>query len=220
MSDPDFRHDDPDEAGPTLAGLLAAEELDDEGALFVLSLAQDGRPVPSALLSLARERAEANPAVAQAAADFARLSELLGEEPASVTSPGFTEAVLGRTRSVRTVTSMVLARRLAVAATLLLGLTIAWEGARPAPAAADPSQENQSYRGDVFRADPYGPPDIEAGLEQLLPGRLDASSTDTGADLDVDPDEPQPDDTSDDDASSPPGTSGSSDGDAGQDDGR
>lgn len=218
MSDPDLRHDDPDEAGPTLAGLLAAEELDDEGALFVLSLAQDGRPVPAELLSLARERAEANPTVAQAVADFARLSEVLGEEPASVTSPGFTEAVLGRTRPARAVTPMSLARRLAVAATLLLGLTIAWEGARPAPAAADPSQENQAYRGDAFRADPYAPPDIEAGLEQLLPGRLDAASTGTGPGLDADPDETQPDEISDDDASSPPGDSPEVD--AGQDDGR
>lgn len=174
--------------GPTLAGLLIAIEtrdLCDDEALFVLSLIQDGRLVPEQLSSLARAHSAAHPAVSDALADFRLLSEALSEEADEVASAGFTGAVLEQVRGLRApgpaaspfVVSLPLARRLAVAATVLLALTLSWDALRPAPAAADPAQEHQDYRGDVFRPDPYGPLDLDAGLKELLPGRLDSPPT-------------------------------------------
>ncbi|MFT7462888.1 MAG: hypothetical protein ACI9EF_001230 [Pseudohongiellaceae bacterium] len=171
---------DSENIGPTLETVLAAMEardLSDQEALFVLSLIADGRDVPEKLSRLAHRREAESPDVAAALGDFGlisgALSDLSGEEPVS---PDFTSRVLDQAResaSTSTVVSMDWARRLAVAATLLLSVSLSWDALRPTPAAADPSQERQVYRGDVFRQEVYGPYDMDRGLRELLPGRLD-----------------------------------------------
>ncbi|GEM_PF-3068589 len=189
-----------DDRGPTLAQLLVSVEarpLTDEEALFVLSLIQDGRSVPEHLSALAHQHGEAHPAVAEALGDFCLMSEVFRSEAAEPASAGFTTELVSRVREVATaepaindgpgatdeparetrptpsLLSFQLARRMAVAAALLLSLTLSFDALRPTPAAADPAVEQQFYRGDVFRPEPYGPPALDVGLAELLPGRLD-----------------------------------------------
>lgn len=192
-----------DDRGPTLAQLLVSVEtraLTDEEALFVLSLIQDGRSVPEHLSALAREHSDAHPAIAEALGDFGLISEVFRSEAAEPASAGFTGEIVSRAREVSTaeaalsdgprathevlretlqapsLLSFQLARRMAVAAALLLSLTLSFDALRPTPAAADPAVEQQFYRGDVFRPDPYGPPALDIGLAELLPGRLDQAT--------------------------------------------
>jgi len=187
-----------DDRGPTLAQLLVSLEtrpLTDEEALFVLSVIQDGREVPERLGSLARQHSDAHPEIVEALGEFGLISEVFRSEAAEPASAGFTSETLNRAREGATadpvlgngptltpsLLSFQLARRMAVAAALLLSLTLGFDALRPTPAAADPAQEQQSYRGDVFRPEPYGPLALDLGLQELLPGRLEQAR---GAEVD------------------------------------
>jgi len=206
-----FSNDPENSQGPTLAQLDVATEtrsLTDDEALFVLSLIQDGRAVPERLSAMAAEHGQTHPSVVAALGDFGLISEAFRAEAADPASASFTSRVLGQARAASppklapndpptpspelaqssnlrpSLLSFQLARRMAVAAALLLSLTLSWDALRPAPAAADPAQEQEFYRGDVFRPDPYGPVALDLGLQELLPGRLDVSpneSTDEAA---------------------------------------
>ena len=204
-----------DDRGPTLARLLVSLEtrpLTDEEALFVLSLIQDGRAVPEQLGALARQHGAARPEIAEALGDFGLITEAFHSEAAEPASAGFTGETLSRAREgaaaapvpgngttlTPSLFSFQLARRMAVAAALLLSLTLSFDALRPTPAAADPAQEQQFYRGDVFRPEPYGPVALDLGLRELLPGRLDQAGgadarTASGPELQDPPAEPSGD---------------------------
>lgn len=187
-------HDPTRPEGPALTDLSGDTPMTHETALFVLSLERDGRSVPAEVLAAARAFAAEHPATAAADAELALLSEVLADEPLLATGPGFTDDVVTAARRTgsgrgQTIVRLALARRLAAAATLLVAVTLGWQAARPGVLMADDAAEQQTYLGDAFRADPYAAPDLDTGLEQLVPGPLDgAQAADTGAgSTDVDP---------------------------------
>ncbi len=152
-----------------------------ETALFALSLDRDGRAVPADVLAAARAFAAADPATAAADADLVLLGEVLASEPLERAGPDFTDRVVAaarRTGSGRTqVIHLGLVRRLAVAAAQQLAATLAWQAGSPGALMADDAEQNQTYLGDRFRADPYGAPSLERGLQLLVPGPLDGATS-------------------------------------------
>jgi hypothetical protein len=167
-----------DQRPPSGGALRPDEPMSDELCVFVLSLHADGRPLPAALLERARAWASAHPACRAALADFAAIGAILRSEPAPVARPGFVRRVLAAraAEAAGRGPALVLARRMAVAAALLLGLTVAAEIVLPRPAVADPDVTVERHAVDAFRPEPFQPDDLERGILTLLPDPARRSS--------------------------------------------
>ena len=174
----------PDNQTPSDKADKPDKAMDAERCLFVLGLHRDGRPLAADVLAAARAHAAEHPATARAAEELALVSELVSELvdelPQLSASPGFSERVLaarGERQGVsRRIGNLPLARRVALAAALVLAVVLVYDASRPGDVLADPSPEKQVYEADVFRDTPYSQPDLEAGLAKMLPGPLDRSA--------------------------------------------
>jgi len=151
-------------------------------ALAVLSRLRDGRPVPAAEAASAQALAARDPQIADMLAAWERQAVLLASEPALSARPGFADrvlAALARESSTPVeVLVLPLVRRLAVAAALLVTVSLGWTLARPSPVMADADMQRHRHAVDDFRRTPFGPDDLDAGLrkridspEARLPGR-------------------------------------------------
>lgn len=154
-----------------VTSLPAPEALDETSALFVLTLADDGRAVPARLLAAAEAFAERHPRVAQARADLRLLGEVLASEAPRPAPADFTERVLqaGQWRERPPASVLPLVGRLAAAAAVLLVVGITWQLGDPQAAVADPRVQRQRHVVDDLWPDPFAPPRIEQGLARLLP---------------------------------------------------
>lgn len=157
---------------PGRDGTLRPDEpMSDETCVFVLSLHADGRPVPPELLVRARAWAEDHPACRAMLGDFGAMSRALRALPVPRASARFAEGVLAARAAAGAAPAdiLTLARRMAVAAALLLGLTIVFDTSHPRSAMADPDVAAEPHAVDVFRAAPFADDDVDAALEALLP---------------------------------------------------
>jgi len=163
MTDPDFRLESAASLGPD-------EPMNDEFCSFVLSLRRDGRSLHPRLVERAEEWADAHPECRRTLGDFAAVGDLLASESPVRASAGFTDRVLTKRRQFgRGGDVLPLLRRLSVAAALLLGLTLAFDMAFPAGAAADDELARQEHEIDSLRPDPFSDANLDAGLQILLP---------------------------------------------------
>ncbi|MCB9898091.1 MAG: hypothetical protein H6825_08810 [Planctomycetes bacterium] len=158
------------------------EPMTDELCVFALSLVADGRPVPAELVRRAEAWADAHPACRGVLADFAAMGEALRDLPVPRARPGFAERVLAaRESSASGARVLVLARRMAVAAALLLAFTVVLETTHPREAVADPDVTVERHAVDAFRARPFAGDDLDAGLAELLPDPARRSSGAAGS---------------------------------------
>jgi hypothetical protein len=154
--------------------------MDEASCLFVLSLLMDGRPVEPALERAARVYAASHPECERALADWQAQSAALAASPPRTASAGFTERVLaaaGVAAPVRAAGAVAarpvepqarFARQLAVAAGIALLLSLVVVLARPADLRADAGIQRHRHAVDGFRASPFAPDDIDAGLRARL----------------------------------------------------
>ena len=138
-------------------------------ALAVLSRLRDGCPVPAAEAASAQALAARDPQIAEMLAAWDRQAALLASEPAVGARPGFTDRVLAALARERSTPVEVLVlpfvRRLAVAAALLLTVSLGWTLARPSPVMADPDvQLHKHHAVDALRHTPFETDDLDAGL--------------------------------------------------------
>ena len=174
---------------PAVTSLRTDEPMTDELCLFVLTLDADGRAVPDELLARARGHAAAHPDCARQLADMTAVGGILSSEPTRQASADFTERVVAAARAdAEPGTVLPMVRQLAVAAALLLAVSIVWIGSGPGELVADDQIDAQSHAVDPFRVDPYGPDDLDAGLRRLLPDPRPRSLT--GGDESPSADEP------------------------------
>jgi hypothetical protein len=146
------------------------EPMSDELCTLILSLQRDGRRLDPRAVERAEAWASSHPACREALGDFAALGDLLSSEPARQASPGFTDRVLNRRRLLaRGGDVLPLLRRLAIAAALLLGLTVAMDMTFPTGAAADDELARQEHQIDTLHPDPFAAPDLDGALQVLLP---------------------------------------------------
>jgi hypothetical protein len=168
---------------------------DDERCLAVLTLLMDRRAVEPELAAWARAHAAAHPACAAAFAELQALAATLASAPARRASPGFTGRVLARIAPAparaagaaagarvasagagraggsvqRSAEVLPFVRRLALAAGLVLAVTLGVDLLRPAPLATDSGLQRRRHAADHFRRDALGPEqDIEAALRARL----------------------------------------------------
>jgi len=151
--------------------------MDEASCLFVLSLLMDGRPVEPALERAARAYAASHPECERALADWQAQSAALAAAPPRTASAGFTERVLaaaGVAAPVRAVAARPVeaqahfTRQRAVAAGIALLLRLVVVLARPADLRADAGIQRHRHAVDGFRASPFAPDDIDAGLRARL----------------------------------------------------
>src|SRR5262249_4752466 len=106
-------------------------------------------------------------------------------EPAVAASAGFTGRVLAAVARERgtpdEVLVLPLVRRLAVAAALLVAVTLGWSLARPAELQAGPDVQRHRHAVDGFRRTPFTPDDSDAGLRARLRDQEFNALKDTGA---------------------------------------
>lgn len=152
-------------------------------ALAVLSRLRDGREVPAEQAARARELAAVDAGIAAMLAAWDRQSALLAQEPAASAPAGFTDRVLAALATERgapdEVLVLPLVRRLAVAAALLVAVTLGWSLARPTELHAGADRPEQHHAVDGFRRTPFATDDIDAGLrarkdDPAFVGRADA----------------------------------------------
>lgn len=160
------------------------EPMDEASCLYILSLLMDGRPVEAGLARAARAYAESHPQCERALADWKQQARALAELPALSASPDFTDRLLaaaeragsvaqaagaGRVRPAGEVEALrPFARQFAVAAGVALLLSLVFVLARPADLRADAGIARHRHAVDGFRASPFLPDDIEAGLRARL----------------------------------------------------
>ena len=139
-------------------------------ALALLSLLRDGRPVDAEAAARARALAASDPEVGAMLAAWERQAALLAGEPALRAPADFTERVVAATRQDGggELLTLPVARRLALAAALLLAVTLGWSLARPGTLRADPDLQRHRHAVDHFRATPFGHDDILRGLRGRL----------------------------------------------------
>jgi hypothetical protein len=139
-------------------------------ALALLSRLRDGRPVDAAAAAWAHAVAGSDAETRAMLAAWERQAALLAQEPPLAAPAGFTDRVLAAARgeAAGEVLSLPVARRLALAAALLLTVTLGWSLARPAALRADPDLQKNHHAVDGFRRTPFAPDDIEAGLRAWL----------------------------------------------------
>ncbi len=166
---------------PTAGGM------DDERCLFVLSLLMDGRAVDPELAAAARAHAAGHPDCARAVADWQAARAALAALPARTASSGFTARVLAAATAAGATTGasgasgasgelcagdaaglLVFARRLALAAGLVLAATLGWDLAHPGALRADSGLQRHRHVVDHFRTGPFAPDAIEDGLRARL----------------------------------------------------
>ena len=135
-------------------------------ALAVLSRLRDGRPVDAATAAWAQSVAESDAETRAMLAAWERQAAVLAQEPPLAAPAGFTERVLAAARgeAAGEVISLPVARRLALAAALLLTVTLGWSMARPAALRADPDLQKNWHAVDNFRSTPWERDDILGGL--------------------------------------------------------
>jgi hypothetical protein len=150
--------------------------------LWVHSLLLDARDVPASLAERAAEHAHRCPACARELADWRAVSGVLREEPALAAPPGLAGRVTAAARAEGGGEILPLARRLAVAAALVLAVTLVHDVVRPGTATADPDIARQpGHLIDAFRPDGTGPDDLRAGLRVLLPDPVRRARPEQGA---------------------------------------
>ena len=146
--------------------------MDDQTCLFVLSLLMDGREVPAETEARALGWAEDHPACRDALDDLRAQREALAASPTHRASPGFADRVLAAAgvgaaaAPVEPVLPFV--RRLAVAASVALVLTLGFDLSTPSGLHAQDRLENQRHVVDHFKRTPFAPDDIVAGLRARL----------------------------------------------------
>ena len=137
-------------------------------ALAVLSRLRDDRPVPAAEAARARALAARDPEIAATLASWERQAAVLGREPGVIARPGFTDRVLAAMARERSTPVEVLVlpfvRQLAVAAALLVAVSIGWTMARPARLEADADIQRAHHVVDSLRRTPFEADDLDAGL--------------------------------------------------------
>jgi len=135
-------------------------------ALALLSLLRDGRPVDALAAARARALAASDPEMAAMLAAWERQAALLAGEPGLHAPADFTERVLAAARpdGRGELLTLPVARRLALAAALLLAVTLGWSLARPGTLRADPDLQRHRHAVDHFRATPFAHDDILRGL--------------------------------------------------------
>ena len=164
--------------------------MDEAGCLYVLSLLMDGRPVEPALERAARAWAASHPECERALADWREAAAALAEQPPRRASAGFTERVLAAAGVAAPVPRIAgaaaraaeplapFARQLALAAGVALLLSLVVVLARPADLRADAGIERHRHAVDGFRASPFAPDDLDAGLRaRLLDAEFGARGT-------------------------------------------
>jgi anti-sigma factor RsiW len=147
------------------------DAMDTEACLYVLSLLLDDRPVDPELAARARRHAAAHPEVAETERDWRRMRAALAAAPARRAREGFTERVLaaaGVGVAPAPVSTLRFARRLAVAASLTLAVSLGFDLVRPDPLQADAGVQRARHAADHFRAGPFDADDIRAGLRARL----------------------------------------------------
>jgi hypothetical protein len=145
--------------------------MDEDTCLSVLSLLLDGRAVDPALAATARAFADAHPAVAAVEREWHLLRESLASAPGRRAREGFAGRVLDALAATGTeapVGSLQFARRLALAASLALAVTLGYGLARPASLHADAGMERAPHAVDHFRDGPFDADDILGGLRARL----------------------------------------------------
>lgn len=142
--------------------------MDDQTCLFVHSLLMDGRDVPFETAERARQWAAQHPACRQVLDDMRAQSEALATAPVRCVSAGFTERVLaaagGSASAVFVEPVLPFVRRLAVAAGLVLVLTLGFDLSTPSGLVADDRIDKQRHVVDHFRSSPFAPDRIVDGL--------------------------------------------------------
>ena len=145
------------------------EPMDADTCLRVLSLLLDGRQVDAALAASARAFAAEHPEVAEVERDWRFMREALSETPARRARVGFTEGVLAAAAgSEAPLGTLHFARRLALAASLALVSTLAFDLVRPASLHADAGVQRARHAVDHFREGPFDADDILGGLRARL----------------------------------------------------
>ena len=175
----------PDPRRPAATSLGPDDPMDDDLCLFVLMLDRDGREVPAALLERARAWADAHPRCRHAAADMAAVDAVLAGEPGRAAPDGFADRVLAahRRRDGQGGRVLPMLQRLAVAAALLLAVTVGFDLRFPGGATAgDDLERDRPHALDLLRPDPFAAPDVDAGLEALLPHHAFGSGGEPAAD--------------------------------------
>lgn len=151
---------------------------DDTTCLWVESLRLDGRPVEAGLARRVDATLAGRPDLRRAAAGFRARRALLAEAVPLRARLGFTERVLAARRA-RSADVPTLARRLAIAAGLVLAVTLALDAIRPAALQAGSARERGRHAVDAFRAHPFAPDAVIEGLRaRLLDPGFGAAGTD------------------------------------------
>jgi anti-sigma factor RsiW len=146
--------------------------MDDQTCLFVLSLLMDGRDVLPDTQASALAWAEEHPACRAALDELRAQSQALASAPAHRASPGFADRVLAAAGvgagapPVEPVLPFV--RRLAVAASVALVLTLGFDLSTPSGLHAEDRLEKQRHVVDHFRSTPFASDDIVQGLRARL----------------------------------------------------
>ncbi|MHC4844914.1 MAG: hypothetical protein ACYTCU_02005 [Planctomycetota bacterium] len=146
--------------------------MDDQTCLFVLSLLMDGRDVPAETEARALAWAAEHPACRDALDELRAQGEALSSAPTLRASPGFADRVLAAAGvgadAVPVEPVLPFVRRLAVAASVALVLTLGFDLSTPSGLHAQDRLENQRHVVDHFRSTPFAPDDIVAGLRARL----------------------------------------------------
>ncbi len=151
---------------------------DDTTCLWVESLRLDGRPIAAQVLLYCGTMLAARPDLRRTAEGFRARRALLAEAPPLRARAGFTERVLAARRA-RSADVPTLARRLAIAAGLVLAVTLALDAIRPAALQAGSARERGRHAVDAFRAHPFAPDAVIEGLRaRLLDPGFGAAGTD------------------------------------------
>ncbi|MHC5211023.1 MAG: hypothetical protein ACYTG2_09925 [Planctomycetota bacterium] len=150
---------------------LPHEPMDRDTCLAVLSLLLDERHVDPELAARAQAYLAAHPEIAEVERDWRAMREALATTPPRRAREGFTERVLAAVAANGTeapLGTLHFARRLAVAASLALVVTLGWGLMRPASLQADAGMERARHAVDHFRDDPFEADDILGGLRARL----------------------------------------------------
>jgi hypothetical protein len=145
------------------------DEAERAEALAVLSRLRDDRPVPTADAARARELAARDPEIAATLAAWERQAAVLRSEPGVAARPGFADRVLAAMARERNTPVEILVlpfvRQLAVAAALLVAVSLGWTMARPARLEANADLQHQRHHAvDSLRRTPFAADDLDAGL--------------------------------------------------------